>query len=320
MKLATFVVETQVGPVERIGVDVNGTLIDVNAAYAAFLESEGEADPGAVANAHAPTDMNEFLRRGERALKSVRQGREFVQTGAVETGPNGERLHYERQDESVRLLAPVPRPRSLRDCMVFEEHVRNTIGEPPDVWYEMPIYYKSNANSVVGPENVVEWPEYSDQIDYELEIAAVIGRKGRDIDAADADEYIAGYTIFNDFSARDMQLREMQGKLGPAKGKDFANALGPYLVTADGFDPEVAEMRAEIDGEIWSEGSAGEMYHSFADIVEHVSRSETLVPGDVIGSGTVGGGCGLEHGEFLQKGSTVALTVDGIGTLLNTIR
>jgi len=192
--------------------------------------------------------------------------------------------------------------------------------EPPDIWYEMPVYYKSDADSVIGTGVDVEWPNYSDLMDYELEIAAVIGKQGTDIPAGEAEEYIAGYTIFNDFSARDIQGQEMQGRLGPAKGKDFANAMGPYLVTADEFDPETAEVNAEVNGEVWSEGSPGEMYHSFADIIEHVSQSETLYPGDVLGSGTVGEGCGLELGQFLDSGDTVTLHADGIGTLENTVR
>lgn len=319
MKLATFAVQTPVGPKRRVGVVANDSLVDVTTAYAAKLDADGEADPVSVAQTHAPSTMIEFLQRGDRALKAASAAVEFATETDTEHGPNGGRLQFDEQQDDITLLSPLPRPNSLRDFMVFEEHVQNTIGDPPDVWYDMPIYYKSNADSVVGPDTDIEWPAYSDQMDYELEIAAVIGRKGRDIAAEDAEEYIAGYTIFNDFSARDMQLTEMQGRLGPAKGKDFANALGPYLVTADSFDPETATMRADIDGETWSEGSPGEMYHSFAEIIEHVSQSETLHPGDVLGSGTVGGGCGLEHGKFLESGSTITLHADGIGTLENTV-
>jgi 2-keto-4-pentenoate hydratase/2-oxohepta-3-ene-1,7-dioic acid hydratase in catechol pathway len=126
--------------------------------------------------------------------------------------------------------------------------------------------------------------------------------------------------VFSDFTACDTQLEEMKGRLGPAKGKDFANAFGPYLVTADDFDLESAEMTAEVNGETWSSGTAGEMYHSFADIVEHVSQDERLHPGDVLGSGTVGEGCGLELGRFLERGDTVRLHIEGIGALENTVR
>ena len=321
MRLATFEVETPVGPHRRVGAVDGEELIDVNAAYAAALAADGEADPTAIANAHTPPEMIGFLNRGERALNDAKRALEHARKSDEKRGPTGGKLRFDPDEEGVELLAPVPRPNSLRDFMVFEEHVKNALGEdPPDVWYEMPVYYKSNADSVVGPGADVTWPDYSDLMDYELELAAVIGKQGTDISAEEADEYIAGYTIFNDFSARDIQGQEMQGRLGPAKGKDFANAFGPYLVTPDSFDPEEATMRAEIDGEVWSEGTAGEMHHSFADIIEHVSQSETLYPGDVLGSGTVGEGCGLELGQFLETDDTVRLHVDGIGTLENTVR
>lgn len=322
MKLATFEVETAVGPKRRVGVeDGHGTLVDVTAAYAAALESVGEADPVAVARTHAPADMTAFLSRGDRAFDAAREAVDFVQEADRDRGPTGGKLRFDLASEGVRLLAPLPRPNSLRDFMAFEEHVKNSLGEePPDVWYEVPVYYKGNPDSVGGPDTDIEWPGYSDRMDYELEIAAVIGRKGRNIPASEANDYIAGYTIFNDFSARDTQMREMQGRLGPAKGKDFANALGPYLVTPEEFDLPNARMTAEVDGETWSEGTAGEMHHSFADIIEHVSEDETLYPGDVLGSGTVGRGCGLELGRFLESGNTVELQVEGLGTLRNTVR
>jgi 2-keto-4-pentenoate hydratase/2-oxohepta-3-ene-1,7-dioic acid hydratase in catechol pathway len=319
MKLASFAVDTPVGPQQRVGVVDDGDLVDVTTAYAAALAADGEADPVTIAEAHAPPEMVAFLERGERALDATREAREYAADSNEETGPNGGQLRFAEAD--VNLLAPVPRPNSLRDFMVYEEHVKNAMGEePPNVWYEMPVYYKSNADSVVGTGVDVEWPEYSNLMDYELEIAAVVGKHGTEIAADEAEEYIAGYTIFNDFSARDIQGQEMEARLGPAKGKDFANAFGPYLVTADAFDPETATMRADVDGETWSEGTPGEMYHSFADIIEHVSQSETLHPGDVLGSGTVGEGCGLELGQFLESGNTVTLHVDGIGTLENTVR
>nr|WP_275040053.1 fumarylacetoacetate hydrolase family protein [Natrialba asiatica] len=204
--------------------------------------------------------------------------------------------------------------------MAIEEHVRNSMdGDVPDVWYDMPVFYKGNPDSVVRPGESVRWPDYSRIMDYELEIAAVIGKRGRDIPAEDAAEYIAGYTIFNDFSARDIQGEEMTGRLGPAKGKDFANGLGPYLVPAADIDVLEAPMTARVDGEVWSDGAIDEMYHSFADIVEHVSQSETLFPGDVIGGGTVGEGCGLELGRWLEDGDTVALEIEGIGVLEHTV-
>lgn len=319
MKLATFEVETPIGRRRRVGVVDDEDLVDVTSAYAAALDDDGEAAPLEIARAHAPPDMLTLLRRGERGMAATRIARDFATSTPDARGPDGARLRFDPSEEGVRLLAPLPRPNSLRDFMVFEEHVRNALGEPADVWFDQPIYYKSNPDSVVGPGETVRWPAYSSIMDYELEVAAVVGKQGTDIPVEEAEEYIAGYTVFNDFSARDAQGAEMNGRLGPAKGKDFANALGPYLVTADTFEPSEATMRAEVDGEVWSEGSPGEMYHSFADIVAHVSQSETLHPGDVLGSGTVGEGCGLELDRFLESGNSVSLTVDGVGTLENRV-
>jgi 2-keto-4-pentenoate hydratase/2-oxohepta-3-ene-1,7-dioic acid hydratase in catechol pathway len=240
----------------------------------------------------------------------------------------------------VTLLAPLLSPRSVRDCMVFEQHIvqatrtvaRSKMGpfEPlsrpflklSKVWYEQPIYYKSNRFSVVGPDADVRMPAGTEKFDYELEWAVVIGRAGSDIAPERAREHIAGYTVFNDFSARDEQAKAMRSLLGPGKGKDFdgGNALGPWLVTQDELPaPYELEMEARVNGATWSSARTGDMRWSFEDVIAHVSRSETLRPGDVIGSGTAGLGCGLEHGAFLEPGDVVELEVERIGVLRNRV-
>ena len=168
----------------------------------------------------------------------------------------------------------------------------------------------------------MRWPAYSRIIDYELEIGAVIGRGGRNLAPGDALARVFGYTVFNDFSARDEQYIEMQGQLGPAKGKDFdtGNALGPWITTADEVgDPQDLEMIARVNGEIWSRGNSRDMKHGFRDIVAYASLEETLYPGEILGSGTVGGGCGNELGRFLKDGDVVELEVGRIGRLRNRI-
>ena len=322
MRLATVAVDTAVGERRRLCVPSDDGFVDVTTAHAALLADEGVAAATDLAEGVTPPDMQAFLERGDRAFDAAREAVAYARdriddAQTTPTGPDGARVV--QPDDEVRLLAPLPRPNSLRDFMAYEEHVQNTMGEVPDVWYDRPVYYKGNPDSVVGPDATVEWPAYSSIMDFELELAAVVGKRGRDIAAEDADEYVAGYTVFDDFSARDTQGEEMEGRLGPAKGKDFANALGPYLVTPDEFDPATATMTAAIDGEVVSEGTPGEMHHSFADIVAYVSQSETLHPGDVLGSGTVGRGCGLELGRFLEDGDEISLTVDGIGTLTNRV-
>lgn len=250
--------------------------------------------------------------------------------------------------DDVRLLAPLTRPRSIRDCLAFEQHyigsmrtvakwklrplasidrgIARVFGRgflrPPKVWYERPIYYKGNPASVVGHEAEIAWPSFTDKLDFELELAVVIGRTGKNIPVNRASEWIAGYTIFNDFSARDFQMYEMAGRLGPAKSKDFdtGNALGPCLVTPDEIDdPYNLRMRARVNGEEWASGTSGGMRFTFEEMIASISQDETLYPGDVIGSGTLPGGCGLEHDRWLAPGDIVELEIDRIGVLRNLV-
>ncbi|MGE3625789.1 MAG: fumarylacetoacetate hydrolase family protein, partial [Hyphomicrobiales bacterium] len=254
--------------------------------------------------------------------------------------------------EEARLLSPVPVPQSIRDCMLFEDHVINAtrvagLGPfaPVDefiekrigrryslagllnrAWYRHPSYYKSNRFSVVGNGAAVRIPAGCRKFDYELEWGVFIGEGGRDIPEAKAKEHIAGYVVFNDFSARDIQLEEMGARLGPAKGKDFdtGNAIGPWLVTPDEIaEPYKLKMCARVNGEEWSRGSTADMRWSFEEVISYISRSETLHPGEFIGSGTCSGrqgkGCGLELGRYLEDGDVVELEVERIGVLRNTV-
>lgn len=235
-----------------------------------------------------------------------------------------------------RLLPPVPQPNSIRDFLAFEEHVRNVrkgrgLDVDPD-WFELPVFYFTNPAVVYGTGDTIPHPKATEALDYELELAAVVGRDASDVTPAEAAELIAGYTVFNDFSARDVQLREMQQMLGPAKGKDFANAFGPVLVTPDelpGGDEgrPKGTMIARVNGEEWSRGDLDDCHWSFADMISYASRDSRLRRGDIIGSGTVGTGCILElqlvHGAdarpWLRPGDTVELEIEGVGVLRNTI-
>lgn len=223
-----------------------------------------------------------------------------------------------------RLLAPL-RPRSLRDFMTFQQHFNDTFErlgvETSDEWFSFPAYYKGMPDTVIGPGEEIPWPAYSSQIDHELELAAVIGRKGRDIPPEDALSYVFGYTIWNDVSARDVQPREMHIGMGPGKTKDWdgSNVLGPCLVTADELDPRDLRMKARINGETWGEDTSANMHYSFADLIAHASQAQTLYPGDVFGSGTAAGGSGIEVGRWLREGDLVELEIEGIGVLQNRI-
>ena len=222
----------------------------------------------------------------------------------------------------ARLLVPIL-PASLRDFLAFEDHVEAGSarrGEPvPEAWYEMPIYYKGNHRSVYGPDEEIPYPSFTEELDYELEVACILGGRGRDLNEADAAQLIFGYTLMNDWSARDIQRKEMAVRLGPAKGKDFATSLGPCIVTADELDPSSVTLRARVNGETWSEGSLGDMHWTFPQMIAHVSRDEDVWPGDLYGSGTFGGGCGLDLGKFLEPGAVVELEAPGIGVLRNTV-
>jgi 2-keto-4-pentenoate hydratase/2-oxohepta-3-ene-1,7-dioic acid hydratase in catechol pathway len=243
----------------------------------------------------------------------------FIEAGGpVASGSGGERV------PGARLLAPL-RPRTLRDFLGFEGHLnnayRNLGRDIPAEWYEIPAYYKGMPDTVVGPDAEIAWPAYCDELDHELELAAVIGRTVKDVAPEDAAGCVFGYTIWNDFSARDVQRREGAVGMGPGKAKDWdgSNVLGPCIVTADAFDAGDARMRVRVNGEVWGEDTTAHMHHTFADMIAYASRSQTLRPGEVIGSGTAAGGSGLELGRRLSEGDVVELEVEGIGVLRNRI-
>ncbi len=248
----------------------------------------------------------------------------------------------------VELCAPLPEPRQMRDAMSFPVHIlqgprgsarlaalaqgdvdeaarigRAPLGELPEVYRQIPIYYITNRFTVGAPGSTVQWPRYSKVMDYELEFGCITTGKVRDVSAAAAKRHIFGFTIFNDFSARDMQRVEMAGRLGPAKGKSFdgSNVLGPWIVTYDEIgDPYDLRMRARVNGETRCDSDSRGMLHSFEEILAYMSRDETIMPGEFIGSGTVGNGCGLETGRFLEDGDQVELEVEKIGVLVNRVR
>ena len=323
MKLVSFLVRTPVGTFTRIGALRAGSIIDLNMAYARLLADQRESRPRRLADAQVPSTMLEFLEGGPSAMAAARRALDFVTQGdASVMGPAGETIIYDATD--AHLMAPLPNPASLRDFIAFEDHIAATSkrrGQPiPPEWYKAPVYYKGNHRTIIGPDHSLPWPLNTQKLDYELELACVIGRDGIDVAERDATDYIAGYTIMNDFSARDIQFQEMACRLGPAKGKDFATAIGPCIVTPDEI-PDLASLRmiARINGEVWSEGRFGSIHWSFAQMIEHVSRGEAIYAGDLFGSGTVGGGCGLELDRYLQPGDCIELEIQPIGILRTMI-
>ena len=236
--------------------------------------------------------------------------------------------------DEIKFLSPL-KPTTLRDGYAFEQHVvtanKNRGREVPEEWYQFPVFYFTNPNAVFGHEDVIPYPPYTQAMDYELEIAAVIGKGGMNIKPEDAPAHIFGYTIFNDWSARDIQRKEMIVGLGPAKGKDFASSFGPVIVTHESIADKATDrpgvydlsMMARINGVEFSRGNFKDMHWSFGEIIARASDSVMLYPGDVIGSGTVGTGCLLEltkfQGPWLKHGDVVELEIERIGILRNTV-
>jgi len=286
-----------------------------------------------------PDDMQSFLQQGESAMNAAKEINRLI----------SEKSDRVKSESGVKLIAPVPHPTSCRDGYAFRQHVaaarRNRKVEMIKEFDQYPIFYFTNHNAIQGPGEIYCMPDHFQKLDFELEAAVVIGKKGRNIKAADADAYIAGYMIMNDMSARTLQMEEMLLNLGPAKGKDFSTAIGPWLVTPDELEPYKIPaatnhvgnryklgMKCFVNEKKVSEGNLGDMDWTFAEIIERCAYGVDILPGDVIGSGTVGTGCFLELNgtgllndpnykpQWLQPGDVVDMEIEGLGKLSNTIR
>lgn len=271
--------------------------------------------------------MLSLIRAGEPALEAARSAVAF---SLAERPPA-----FLIQLNAVHLAPPLPDPVMLRCCSVFIGHSRNcqktlqkwrTGSVPsevqvPEAFFKLPGYYKGNHLNLIGPESTIEFPPFATLLDFELELAAIIGRSGRDVPRDQYREFIFGYSIFNDASARHPQLEEMSLGTGPNKSKDFdtGNVLGPCIVTADEFNPQEAEGIARVNGVEWGRGHARDMAHGWGDIIHYRSRSERLYPGEIIASGCFTNCSGVEHDRFLEVGDIVELEIPGIGILRNPI-
>lgn len=318
MKLVSYKTEDK----EHLGIFVNGHIYNLNSCHKLI-----------------PDDMNAFLAGGEPLMERAKQVNQDILDGKLQPK---EEVFYE-------LLAPVPHPTSCRDGYAFRQHVaaarRNRKVDMIAEFDQYPIFYFTNHNAIQGPGEIECMPDHFQKLDFELEIAAVIGKKGRNIKAAEADEYIAGFTIMNDMSARTLQMEEMLLNLGPAKGKDFSTVIGPWLVTPDELEPyKVAakanhvgnsynlKMTCKVNGVEVSSGNVADMDWTFAEIIERCAYGVDILPGDVIGSGTVGTGCFLELNgtgllndpnykvQWLQHGDDVEMEITGLGQLSNVIK
>lgn len=286
-------------------------------------------------------NMNDFLSLGDSAMEKAKEIENSIKEGVADL------QGIELADSN--LLAPVPHPASCRDAYAFRQHVatarRNRGVDMIPEFDQFPIFYFTNHNAILGPsDDIICMPDHMQKLDFELEAAIVIGKKGRNIKARDADDYIAGYLIMNDMSARALQMEEMRLNLGPAKGKDFCTVIGPYLVTKEELaDKKVAtanghegdtyslNMKCWVNGELLSEGNMKDMNWTFAEIVERCAYGTDIFPGDVIGSGTVGTGCLLElngthklenpdyEPVWLKDGDVVEMEIEGLGKIKNKV-
>jgi 2-keto-4-pentenoate hydratase/2-oxohepta-3-ene-1,7-dioic acid hydratase in catechol pathway len=314
VRLGRIVHESPDGPEPRlVAVDVEGEqVVDLRRAERVRLERRGAARSAALRLAEAvyPSSTTAAISAGsvfrEAAAETVAAA---ADAGALAL-------------DSVRWTAPVDPP-LVRDCLAFRQHIENISAragrEPDPMMFELPGYYKGAAAGLIGHEAVATWPPYAEVMDYELELGFVVGTAGRNLTPDVAMDHLFGVTIYNDFSARDMQVREMRLLLGPAKGKDFATAVGPWITTTDEVDVGNLDMRARVNGEEWSHGSSSTLWWSVPELLAYLSWGETLQAGELIGSGTVGLGCGAELGRFLNPGDVVELEVSGIGVLRNTV-
>lgn len=317
----------------RNGNNAIGAWID-NDEWVVDLSKAVELADGAKSRAF--TSMQSLIEAGEESWDKAR---------LILENPSGESV-FDAGD--CTLLAPLPQPTQIRDCLCFDDHLANSLQfsgeqiiaqsddpeakraeleaagyfEVDESFYQYPVYYTCNRMSVVGPDVDVLWPAYSRYIDYELEWAAVIGKCGSQISKESARDFIFGYTIFNDWSARDEQMKAMGHALniGPGQGKDFANGIGPCIVTADELaDPYDQVMTARVNGEEVSRGNSSAMHYTYEDLIEFITRGFSVFPGELIGSGTVGTGCAFERGEMLAPGDVVELEVQDIGVLKNRV-
>lgn len=318
MKLVSYKTEDR----EHLGVFVNGHIYNLNSC-----------------DKQLPDEMNAFLQGGEVLMERAKKIDAQIKSG--ELSP--------KEEVFFELLAPVPHPASCRDGYAFRQHVaaarRNRKVDMIAEFDQYPIFYFTNHNAIQGPGEIECMPDHFQKLDFELEVAVVIGKKGKNITAAEADDYIAGFTIMNDMSARTLQMEEMLLNLGPAKGKDFSTVIGPWLVTPDELlqfktsaksghtgNTYNLQMTCTVNGKQVSAGNMADMDWTFAEIIERCAYGTDILPGDVIGSGTVGTGCFLELNgtgllndpnfkpQWLQDGDVVEMEITGLGHLSNTIK
>jgi len=330
MRVCMYERQSHMGHVQRLGMFFNNsTIIDVNRVHAIDLELKGYKNAQARADHLTPSSLSQLLKVSEAPIDHLADifymYEQQMKAGVLKTKNLADSSFDMKDDKKAKLASPLDEIHCYRDFFTHEKHVKKGFekrGEAmPEAWYEMPVYYKGATAGFIGHQDEIMWPNYTDKLDFELELACVIGRDGFNITAEEALDHVFGFTILNDISARDIQRKEMSVRLGPSKGKDFCSILGPVIVTSDEFnfkDPDVL-MTATINGEEWSRGKSSDAKYSWSEMIEFASREEWLIATDLLGSGTVGTGCGLELDRWLQPGDKVELEIEKIGKLINFV-
>lgn len=325
MKVCTYKRNSFLGVQKRMGIFADEkTLIDVNLIWKTEIERQGYYGPEHRALAFAPPSVAAFIRLHQDASIPMLQETLELYKKLTQEGLTNFAFHLD-DARDVGFDAPLDEITMYRDFYAHEKHVKKGFekrNEPvPPAWYEIPAYYKGGNTGFIGHDDVIPWPYYSQELDYELELGVVIGRDGKNIKAKDIKNHIFGFTILNDVSARDIQRKEMSIRLGPAKGKDWCSVMGPVIVTYDEFNYEEPNllMTAHINGQEWSRGYSGDSHYSWGEMIEHMGMEEWIRATDFIGSGTVGTGCGLELDKKIKPGDLIELSVEKIGTLKNIL-
>ncbi len=322
MRLYTVEVNTPVGGVQRLMAEADGMLVDLNAAGGVYYQAQGDTNPQQLADANLPNDMVTFFWNGARSLEAGKAVMQFMQTNAPAQGLAGQQLVYRMCD--VTVLAPVTKPNIIFDGMVYEGYVKHHYGEIPAGYYKRPVWNTQSGSTVVGTGAPLFKPKYTEQFDFEFELGFYIGKRGRDIQPDEALDYVAGFTVFNDVSARDAQADEAVMALGPAKGKFFRNSLvmGPCVVTRDELpDYDDLAMTARVNGEIVTENRTSGMLFTLGQLVAQISQDAYLNPGDFIALGTSpeGNATCSKLGRWLEVGDEISFTIEKIGTICNKV-
>jgi 2-keto-4-pentenoate hydratase/2-oxohepta-3-ene-1,7-dioic acid hydratase in catechol pathway len=325
MRVCTFKRPTPFGVQKRLGLFADEkTLIDVNLLWQFEFERQGFYAPEKRAMLFAPPSLAQFLRLHQDASITMLMHTMDIYQKLLQMGVTHVAFHLD-DAKDVKFDAPLDEINMYRDFYAHEKHVKKGFEkrneEVPKAWYEIPAYYKGGNTGFIGHDEIIPWPYYSEELDYELELGVVIGRDGKNVKASEIRKHIFGFTILNDISARDIQRKEMSIRLGPAKGKDWCSIMGPVIVTFDEFNYEEPNllMTAKVNGEEWSRGYSGDSHYTWGQMIEHMGMEEWIRATDFIGSGTVGTGCGLELDKKIRPGDLLELEIEKIGKLKNIV-